>query len=38
LLGLTVDPSTPEELAEMLEQQRAQFGKVIEVLELKPAK
>jgi tripartite-type tricarboxylate transporter receptor subunit TctC len=38
LLGVTVDPSTPDELTKLLEQQRSQFGNVIELLGLKSAK
>jgi len=37
-LGLTVAPSTPDELAKQLDEQRAQFGSVIEILGLKPTK
>jgi len=37
-LGLTVAASTPDELAKQLDEQRAQFGSVIEILGLKPTK
>jgi tripartite-type tricarboxylate transporter receptor subunit TctC len=38
LLGLTVEPRTPDELEKLLEQQRLQFGNVIRILGLKPMK
>ncbi len=34
-MGLTVAPSTPDELANLLEQQRSQFGNVIDILGLR---
>lgn len=37
-LGLTVAPSTPDELEKQLDQQRSQFGSVIEILGLKRTK
>jgi tripartite-type tricarboxylate transporter receptor subunit TctC len=36
-LGVTVEASTPDELAKLLEQQRSQFGNVIKILGLKSA-